>query len=122
QITPYIKLESQEGNRVTICTDNYLYYNGGADYIRAEYISKKGIQDYESLGWINGHKVYYIVPKGVKVLDLKFRETGYDTEFAGNFNCSDLFFNLLWEKSRRTLYITMRDSYMDCPDRERAQW
>ncbi|MFR7465122.1 MAG: hypothetical protein ACLUVG_09725 [Phocaeicola vulgatus] len=28
----------------------------------------------------------------------------------------------MWEKSQRTLYITMRDTYMDCPDRERAQW
>ena len=24
--------------------------------------------------------------------------------------------------SLRTLYVTMRDNYMDCPDRERAQW
>ena len=24
-------------------------------------------------------------------------------------------------KSRRTLYVTMRDTYMDCPERERAQ-
>jgi hypothetical protein len=29
---------------------------------------------------------------------------------------------MLWEKSRRTLYVTMRDTYMDCPERERAQW
>lgn len=28
----------------------------------------------------------------------------------------------LWDKAQRTLYITMRDTYMDCPDRERAQW
>ena len=26
------------------------------------------------------------------------------------------------EKAARTLYITMRDTYFDCPDRERAQW
>lgn len=26
------------------------------------------------------------------------------------------------EKTARTLYVTMRDTYMDCPDRERAQW
>ncbi len=25
-------------------------------------------------------------------------------------------------KARRTLYVTMRDTYMDCPERERAQW
>ena len=124
QITPYLKVDAPEGMKITIATDNYLFYKGDglADGIRAEYITKNGIQEYESLGWMNGHKVYYIIPKGVKVLELKYRESGYDTEFAGSFHCSDPFFNTLWEKARRTLYITMRDSYMDCPDRERALW
>ncbi|WP_084163841.1 alpha-L-rhamnosidase C-terminal domain-containing protein [Olivibacter sitiensis] len=123
QMTPYFKINAPEdGQKIIICTDNYLYYNGGDDYIRAEYITRKGIQEYENLGWLNGHKVYYIVPKGVEILDLKYRESGYDTDFAGSFACSDPFFNKIWEKSRRTLYLTMRDSYMDCPDRERAQW
>ena len=122
QVTPYLKVEASEGKRITICTDNYLYFNGGDEGLRAEYITKSGIQEYENLGWMNGHKVYYIIPKGVKVLELKYRESGYDTEFAGSFHCSNPFFNKLWEKANRTLYVTMRDSYMDCPDRERAQW
>jgi alpha-L-rhamnosidase len=123
QLTPYMRIEApQEGQKVTIFTDNYLHYNGGANNIRSEYITRKGVQEYESLGWINGHRVYYIIPKGVKVLELKFRETGYNTDFAGSFTCSDPFFNKLWEKARRTLYLTMRDTYMDCPERERAQW
>ncbi|OIP84505.1 MAG: glycoside hydrolase [Porphyromonadaceae bacterium CG2_30_38_12] len=122
QVTPYLKIDAPEGKKITICTDNYLYFNGGAGGIRAEYISKNGVQEFESLGWLNGHKMYYIIPKGVKILDLKYRESGYDTEFAGSFHCSNPFFNKLWEKANRTLYLTMRDSYMDCPDRERAQW
>jgi len=122
QITPYFRIEATEGQKITIFTDNYLYYSGGTPNIRAEYITKNGIQEYESLGWINGHKVYYIIPKGIKVLDLKYRESGYDTEFEGRFNCSNPFFNKLWHKAQRTLYITMRDTYMDCPERERAQW
>ena len=71
---------------------------------------------------MNGHEVWYIVPSGVKVIDLKYRETGYDTEFSGSFECEDPFLNELWKRAARTLYITMRDTYMDCPDRERAQW
>jgi hypothetical protein len=122
QITPYLKVEAEEGRRIVICTDNYLFYNGGDDNLRAEYITRKGVQEYESPGWLNGHKVYYIIPKDVKVISLKFRETGYNTEFTGSFSSSDNFLNLLWQKACRTLYITMRDSYMDCPDRERAQW
>ncbi|MFT4093483.1 MAG: alpha-L-rhamnosidase C-terminal domain-containing protein [Niabella sp.] len=122
QITPYLKIETDAGKKIEICTDNYLYYNAGDIGIKAEYISKDGLQEYESLGWINGHKVYYFIPKGVKILDLKFRETGYHTEFAGSFKSSNPFLDKYWEKSVRSLYLNMRDTYMDCPDRERAQW
>ncbi len=120
QVTPFLSVEAEEGKRIVMLTD---HYKGGSEYnMRAEYITKNGEQHYESPGWINGHTMYYIIPDGVRVLDLKYRETGYDTEFAGNFECDNPFYNLLWKKARRTLYITMRDNYMDCPDRERAQW
>ena len=122
QLTPYIKVDAPAGRTIKICTDNYLFYSAGGTGIRSEYITKNGVQEYENLGWINGHKVYYIIPEGVKVLEAKFRETGYNTEFEGSFSSSDAFLNKLWEKSRRSLYVTMRDNFMDCPDRERAQW
>ena len=123
QFTPVIALKkANAGDKIILATDNYYYYNGNDDIIRAEYIAKDGKQDYESPGWMNGHSMYIVVPKGVEVDYVGYRETGYDTEFAGEFNCSDEFFNKLWEKARRTLYITMRDNYMDCPDRERALW
>lgn len=121
QITPYLKIETEGGGElVEMKTENL---NGGSQVnVYAQYISRKGVQEYESYGWMNGHKVMYSIPAGVKVLDLKYRETGYNTEFAGSFTSSDPFLNKIWQKSLRTLYITMRDTYMDCPDRERAQW
>jgi alpha-L-rhamnosidase len=120
QVMPYIELESKAGNKLTIETSNVM--GGGAYNVRAEYIAKDGYQVYENKGWMNGEKVYYIYPKGVKILKVMFRETGYDTTLKGSFTCDDTFFNTLWKKAQRTLYITMRDTYMDCPDRERAQW
>ena len=123
QFTPVISLKNaNSGDKITLATDNYFYYNGNDDIIRAEYIAKNGKQYYESPGWMNGHYLYIILPKETEINYVGYRETGYDTEFAGEFNCSDDFFNKLWEKARRTLYITMRDNYMDCPDRERALW
>ncbi len=120
QVTPYLKVKAKAGEEITMLTD---HYKGGGTYnMRAEYITKKSEQAYESFGWVNGHNMYYIIPEGIEVLDLKYRETGYDTEFTGGFSCDDPFYNSLWEKARRTLYVTMRDNYMDCPDRERAQW
>lgn len=122
QFTTYMKVDAPAGRHITVLTDNNTHFTGGDPGLRSEYITRDGEQEYENPLWVNGHKVYYIVPAGVEVIDVKFRESGYDCEFSGEFQCSDPFFNELWEKSRRSLYITMRDNFMDCPDRERAQW
>jgi len=103
-------------------TDNFDYMGLNVASVRAEYVTKEGQQNYESLGWMNGHVVKYLIPKGVKINSLKYRETGFDCEFTGYFNSNDAFYNKLWHMAVRTLYVTMRDTYMDCPDRERAQW
>ena len=118
--TPFLNVEAEPGKTIQLITDNYV--GGGDTNVRAEYVTKNGVQTYESLGWMNGNQIIYVIPTGVKVLDVKYRETGYDAEFKGKFSCNDPFFNELWKRSARTLYVTMRDTYMDCPDRERAQW
>lgn len=120
QVTPYLKVDAPAGLTIDLRTDADRV--GTQECLRAEYVTREGVQEYESLGWLTGHEVRYTIPAGVKILGLKFRETGYDTDFAGSFSCDDDFYNKLWEKALRTLYITMRDTYMDCPDRERAQW
>ncbi len=120
QVTPYLKVDAAAGKTIHIRTDNY---EGGSEKnVRAEYITREGIQEYESYGWMNGHEVWYLIPEGVKVLDVRYRETGYGADISGSFTCNDSFYNELWKRSARTLYVTMRDNYMDCPDRERAQW
>jgi len=119
-VTPYFKIEAKAGQKIDIRTDNV--HGGGEFSVHAEYITRDGMQEYEAFGWMNGHDVEYTIPAGVKIMSLQYRETGYNAEFAGSFRCEEPFYNSLWEKSKRTLYVTMRDNYMDCPDRERAQW
>lgn len=119
-VTPYLKVKSPAGKTIVMATDNYQ--GGGSYNMRAEYTTRNGEQEYESLGWINGHEMQYTIPAGVEVVALKYRETGYNADMTGSFKCDNENLNILWEKSRRTLYVTMRDTYMDCPDRERAQW
>lgn len=119
-ITPYLKVKAEAGKTIHMLTDNYE--GGSTPNVRAEYITRDGVQEYESYGWMNGHEVWYVIPDGVEVIDVKFRETGYDSEFSGSFHSEDPFLNELWKRSARTLYVTMRDTYMDCPDRERSQW
>ena len=117
QVTPYLKIIAPEGKKIRITTENTLI---GA--VSTTYITKEGEQEFEALGWFNGEHITYKIPKGVTVVSLKYRETGYDSSFCGDFKCDDEFMNSLWQKSLRTLYVTMRDNFMDCPDRERAQW
>ena len=117
QVTPYLKVIAPEGKKIRITTENTLI---GA--VSTTYITKEGEQEFEALGWVNGEHITYKIPKGVTVVSLMYRETGYDSAFSGDFKCDDEFMNSLWQKSLRTLYVTMRDNFMDCPDRERAQW
>lgn len=121
QVTPYLKVKTQHpGDTIYISTDHSMV--GREHCVTAAYVTCEGTQEYESLGWMNGDYVYYTIPKGVEVESVKYRETGYDTEFVSNFHCNDEFFNELWQRSVRTMYVNMRDTYFDCPDRERSQW
>ena len=123
QMTPVIDLtDGNEGTTIRIETDHVR--GGSQDCIRAEYLTKKGRQQYESLGWMNGDVLHIIYPKtaNITIHRISYRETGYDCDFEGSFTSSDSIVNRFWQKAMRTLYVNMRDNYFDCPDRERAQW
>jgi len=119
-VTPYLKIEARAGQTIYMQTDDYK--GGGENNVRSEYVTKDGVQEFETLGWMNGHTMIYTIPKGIKIISLKYRQTGYNSEFSGGFRCDDEFYNNFWKKAVRTLYVTMRDTYCDCPDRERSQW
>jgi len=88
-----------------------------------KYTTVDGEQAYEMPDWTAGEGAIYTIPAGVTVLAVKFRETGYDTLFAGSFSCNDADYNTLWKKATRTLYLCLRNNcFMGCPDRERGEW
>lgn len=120
QITPYLVVDAPAGAVIEMQTD--YYRDGNAPNVRALYTTRAGIQEYESFGWMSGTAVIYRVPRTVRVLRIGYRETGYATRFAGAFASNDPFLDSLWGKAARTVYVNMRDTYMDCPTRERAQW
>ena len=82
--------------------------------------TQEGEHTYEAANWVSGEGAIYTTPAGVMVKAVKYRETGYDTTFAGSFECNDNDYNILWKKAARTAYICMRDHFYDCPDRERV--
>lgn len=123
QLTPVIDVtDNSEGTCIRMETN---HVKGGSEWcIRGEYVTKNGSQKYESLGWMNGEELLVIYPASadITVNSIGYRETGFGCEREGSFTCSDEMVNRFWEKAMRTLYVNMRDTYFDCPDRERAQW
>ena len=124
RVSVYLKVKAPEGKLINVQTDQYdgWFDFGEGPANRAEYITKNGVQEFETLTWMSGNSVRYSIPEGVEVISLKYREIGYPSDFTGSFSCSDPFYDTLWNMSRRTLYINMFDNFMDCPDRERALW
>ena len=127
-VSPYFEVIASQNDFFDIRTDRYEIHGGNGDERsvykaqRCEYIAKEGAQNFECIGAYFGEQVIFSMPENVEVISLKYRETGYDCEFSGVFSCDDEELNTLYEKSRRTLFVCMRDNFMDCPDRERGQW
>ncbi|CAB9529647.1 Bacterial alpha-L-rhamnosidase [Seminavis robusta] len=148
QFYPWIllpPLHSKDSNntsiRVDIQTDNYQYHKPNKHkqssdpiYLRATFLThatSSESQSFESPSWINGHVVTYRIhyytgtttpTASIQVPRVMYRETRYDASLTGRFHSNDEFLNTLWAKAQRTLLVNMRDNFMDCPDRERAQW
>lgn len=121
QMNPVIEVEDRiGGSLVDIRTDHSV--SGSEVNSRAEYVTAPGVHRYESFGWLTAERIILTVPENVRIKSIGYRQTGYETSPSGRFECSDGFICRFWEKALNTLYINMRDTFYDCPDRERAQW
>ncbi len=114
---PWIEVESEPGQVIRFDSSNPL-----VAYLTPTETctTTAGDQIHEAKNWVSGEGAIYTIPAGVTVKAVKYRETGYDTIFAGAFHCNDDDYNILWKKAARTAYICMRDHFYDCPDRERV--
>lgn len=121
QGTPYIKVKSVNGGEIISMVSD-AWVNGNASSIAHQYITKPGEQTWEALGWMNGYIITFTAPESVEVIELGFRESGYNTKETGYVTTDNEIINQLYREAYDTLYVCMRDSFMDCPDRERTQW
>ncbi len=114
---PSIEVDAPAGQELRfISTNPLVLYLTPAETVT----TTAGRQTYEAKNWVSGEGAIYDIPAGVTVKSVKYRETGYDTTFAGSFECNDNDYNILWKKAARTAYICMRNHFYDCPDRERV--
>ena len=150
QFTPYLKLgeNTQAGAKIAITTDttnqagttDYYTTKAGAqeyeslnwrngDYLYFEI--PDGVE-VEALGF---HETGYEVEAGETTDFLGYFDSVIDysdpscSQFTGGHTWTEEevsldnnFYDEIWKKSVRTLYVTIRDTYMDCPDRERSQY
>ena len=125
--SPHIMLKANGGEMVGICSDRYEVNGGPGDHNkylghRAEYICREGEQEFEMTDWIFGEEILFSIPDGVEIIQLGYRESGYDCKVVTEFECDVPEVNTLFRKCVRTLRSCMRENFMDCPDRERGQW
>lgn len=128
QFSPYLKVKAKGGESIDIRSDRYAVRGGPGDNIgvykghRYEYVCRPGEQEYSGYNYIFGEKALFTIPDGVEVLELGYRESGYDCQIVNVPVTDDALLNRLMEKCARTLKVCMRENFMDCPDRERGQW
>lgn len=122
QFSPYFELEAEAGAHLVYYTDTYETDSGKQFNFKDDYVAKAGAQTFESMPWRTGSKLFIDVPAGVTLTKVGFRENGYATERTGKFVSDNASANQLWNESRNTVQICMRDTYMDCPDRERSPY
>lgn len=125
---PTLEVVAKGGEKIDIRTDRYEVTGGpGGEFNtyrghRIEYICKPGFNRFESILYLFGSNIIVTCSSPVEIKSIGYRETGYRTEIVGDFVSESELMNRLIEKSARTLYVCMRDNFMDCPDRERSQW
>ena len=115
-LLPVLECEARAGLRVSVTAQH------DTSCLSPVYLTRAGRQHHVFPGWINAEAVVYHLPTSLKVTRLGYLETAYPAKNAGSFASEDPLLNALWLKARNTLRVTMRDNFMDCPCRERAQW
>ena len=128
QFCPCVQVNAAGGERISICSDRYTVPGGPGDDMhrytghRIEYICKPGENRFESLFYLYGEEIIVHTDKPVSLEKIEYYPTGYSTAIQGRFESTEPLLDTLVRKAARTLYVCMRDNFMDCPDRERGQW
>lgn len=121
QFSAYFDIDSETDNlRFTYYTDTYT--SQGMNSFKDDYITIKGKQEYENYPWRTGTKLIIEAEKGITFNKVGIRRSQFDSKQVGSFKCENENLNKLWKKASNTLKICMRDTFMDCPERERSPY
>lgn len=128
QFSPVLEVSAPKGTVIDIRSDRYAVRGGPGDHHsiynshRMELKCGDGLSRVSFINYLYGEKMILRAGKPVRFHQIAYRESGYNTRIVGGFRCGEPLVDKLVSKSARTLYVCMRDNFMDCPDRERGQW
>lgn len=121
QFTFYFELEAPAGKTLTIYTDTYQFQDGLQSF-KDTYVTSEGVQSYENYPWRSGTKLIIEAEAGVTFTRLGYRVSEFNGEKTEAFTSSNEGLDILWKKAQNTIAICMRDTFMDCPERERGPY
>lgn len=119
-VQAYVKLdfEAAEGVELIVNPHDSRYGHG-----TMQYITRKGRQTYITGDTAGFSRLNLQVKKGAIVLHkLEVVDRRYPYDRLGRFACNDQVLNRLWKVGVNTVEVCSEDAYVDCADRERAQW
>ena len=121
QFTTYFEVDAPAGKVLTFYTDTYTDKQGLANF-KDTYVTAEGSQRYENYPWRSGTRLIIEAPAGVTFTKLAYRQSEFNGDLTGSFTSSNGDLDQLWQESMNTVTICMRDTYMDCPERERGPY
>lgn len=94
-----------------------------AGHIHNTYIARAGRQTYMTTDTFGFKYLILEVTSGsIRIRNLQVVDRRYPFTREGTFTSSDPVLNRIWEQSVRTVELCSEDAYVDCADRERAEW
>ncbi|MBQ5758089.1 MAG: hypothetical protein IIV93_06190, partial [Clostridia bacterium] len=123
-VTVSFEVDGKEGEKVRVFSDRYAVNGGPGDEHHVyhgyfhEFTLKNGRNRLETISPVFGEHILF----SREVENIRYTESGYDCDIVGIRKTGDKLLDRLIEKAARTLYVCMRDNFMDCPDREHGQW
>ena len=121
QFTFSFSLDAPAGKRITIYTDTYQY-DGGLCSFKDDYITADGVQTYENYPWRSGTKLIIEAQAGITFTDIGYRISEFNGTRIPAFTSTDTELDQLWLEGQNTITVCMRDTFMDCPERERGPY
>jgi hypothetical protein len=114
-----LELEAQAGVRIEVTP----LLPDGVVMPSSVYVTSQGIQTW--IGgdvWTTRFLRLRVANGGLRLRQVRLIERLYPFEIKGSFHSSDPSMDRLWQIGVRSLQLLSEDAYVDCADRERAEW